>query len=158
MKADMEGVNNKIEAEKAAIQEWASLSKEEEGEEAVLLRKLDANQEANQEMEMTERRLRDILAEINAQTDAMTATVEDLEADKGRVEAEVQAVRNKVQSELDEVDFRLGVQAKAIAGLEGFKRKLQVCVTSSYIVSHHHFCRVETPVRVLVANSQKSVP
>ena len=55
----------------------------------------------------------------------MTATVEDLEADKGRLEAEVQAVRSKVQSELDEVEFRVGVQAKAIAGLEGFKRKLE---------------------------------
>jgi hypothetical protein len=101
---------------RVCVQEWASLAKEEEGEEAVLLRKLDANQEACQEMEMTERRLRDILAEINAQTDAMTATIEDLEADKGRLEAEVHAVRGKVQSELDEVDFRLGVQAKAIAG------------------------------------------
>ena len=118
MKSDMQGVDNKIEAEKAAMQEWASLAKEEEGEESVLQRKLDANQEAHQEMEMTERRLRDILAEINAQTDAMTATIEDLEADKGRLEAEVQAVRGKVQSELDEVDFRLGVQAKAIAGLQ----------------------------------------
>jgi hypothetical protein len=53
------------------------------------------------------------------------ATIEDLEGDKGRLEAEIEAVRSKVQSELDEVDFRLGVQAKAIAGLEGFKRKLE---------------------------------
>ena len=41
MKSDMQGVDNKIEAEKAAMQEWASLAKEEEGEESVLQRKLD---------------------------------------------------------------------------------------------------------------------
>jgi predicted MPP superfamily phosphohydrolase len=67
MRADAEGVENKIQAEKAAMQEWASLAKEEEGEESVLIKKIDANQEAHQEMEMTQRRLQDILAEINAQ-------------------------------------------------------------------------------------------
>jgi hypothetical protein len=45
-----------------------------------------------------------------SQVDAMMATIEDLEGDKGRLEAEIEAVRSKVQSELDEVDFRLGVQ------------------------------------------------
>ena len=67
MKADIEGVENKIQTEKAAIQEWASVAKEEEGEESVLIKKIDVNQEAHQEMEMTQRRLQDILAEINAQ-------------------------------------------------------------------------------------------
>lgn len=67
MKADIEGVDNKIQTEKAAIQEWASVAKEEEGEESVLIKKIDVNQEAHQEMEMTQRRLQDILAEINAQ-------------------------------------------------------------------------------------------
>ena len=67
MKADIEGVDNKIQTEKAAIQAWASVAKEEEGEESVLIKKIDVNQEAHQEMEMTQRRLQDILAEINAQ-------------------------------------------------------------------------------------------
>ena len=70
MKADIEGVENKIQTEKAAIQEWASVAKEEEGEESVLIKKIDVNQEAHQEMEMTQRRLQDILAEINAQVRA----------------------------------------------------------------------------------------
>lgn len=76
MKADVEGVDRKIQAEKAAVQEWGSLIKEEEGEELVLVKKVDANKEAIQEMEMTQKRLRDILTEINTQTEAMMATIE----------------------------------------------------------------------------------
>ena len=40
----------------------------------MLLKKIEANQEAHQEMEMTERRLRDILAEINAQVHLFLST------------------------------------------------------------------------------------
>lgn len=76
MKADVEGIDRKVQAEKAAVQEWSSLIKEEEGEELVLVKKVDANKEAIQEMEMTQKRLRDILTEINTQTEAMMATIE----------------------------------------------------------------------------------
>ena len=76
MKGDIEGVERKVQAEKAAAQEWGSLIKEEEGEETVLIKKVDANKEAIQEMEMTQKRLTDILSEINTQVDAMMATIE----------------------------------------------------------------------------------
>lgn len=76
MKGDIEGVKRKVQAEKAAAQEWGSLIKEEEGEETVLIKKVDANKEAIQEMEMTQKRLTDILSEITTQVDAMMATIE----------------------------------------------------------------------------------
>ena len=76
MKGDIEGVERKVQAEKAAAQEWGSLIKEEEGEETVLIKKVDANKEAIQEMGLTQKRLTDILSEITTQVHAMMATIE----------------------------------------------------------------------------------
>lgn len=86
--------------------------------------KLESNKATIAELKMTRERLQQLVNDLKSQRTASVNASQNLLSEQKRLGDEMAGVKDKLQREIDDIVFRLGVQSKTIAGLEGFERKI----------------------------------
>ena len=124
MRADIQALADRIAVEAQALREHQSKRSEIQGEVQVLNAKLESNKSVMLELKLTRERISQLLTDLHNQRRSGEQLVDALKAEEVQLRQDLAGVKERLNKELEDINFRLDVQEKAISGLTGFQKKV----------------------------------
>jgi chromosome segregation ATPase len=150
MRADIQALADRIAVEAQALREHQSKRSEIQGEVQVLNAKLESNKSVMLELKLTRERISQLLTDLHNQRRSGEQLVDALKAEEVQLRQDLAGVKERLNKELEDINFRLDVQEKAISGLTGFQKKVSAdleYIRSKLLSTEHVLLELEETIK-----------
>ncbi len=150
MRADIQALADRIAVEAQALREHQSKRSEIQGEVQILNAKLESNKSAMLELKLTRERISQLLTDLKNQRRSGEQLVDALKVQEVELREELASAKERLQKELEDINFRLDVQDQAISGLTGFQKKVSAdldYIRSKLLSTEHVLLELEETIK-----------
>jgi DNA repair exonuclease SbcCD ATPase subunit len=150
MRADIQALADRIAVEAQSLREHQSKRSEIQGEVQILNAKLESNKSVMLELKLTRERISQLLTDLKNQRRSGEQLVDALKAQETQLQEELSGAKERLKKELDDINFRLDVQDKAISGLTGFQKKVWAdleYIRSKLLSTEHVLLELEETIK-----------